>query len=33
MRLPHRVCASCGVYNGKMEVVKKEKKTDDQEPK
>ncbi|HOW89475.1 MAG TPA: 50S ribosomal protein L32 [Elusimicrobiales bacterium] len=33
LRLPHRVCASCGAYNGKIEVARKEKKTDEQEPK
>jgi large subunit ribosomal protein L32 len=33
MRLPHRVCAACGTYNGKIEVVRKEKKGDDQGPK
>ena len=33
MRLPHRVCAACGTYNGKIEVVRKEKKKDDQNPK
>jgi len=25
--LPHRVCSSCGYYNGKAVIVKKEKKT------
>jgi len=26
MHLPHRVCPSCGFYNGKLEVPRKEKK-------
>ena len=26
---PHRVCPSCGVYNGKLEVAKKVKKTEE----
>ena len=29
LRLPHRVCPSCGVYNGKLEVAKKVKKTEE----
>jgi hypothetical protein len=31
MRLPHRVCASCGTYNGKLEVPRKEKKKDEEQ--
>ena len=31
MHLPHRVCPSCGFYNGKLEVPKKEKKTEGEE--
>ena len=33
MRVPHRVCAACGAYNGKIELPRKEKKRDEQEQK
>ncbi|MBU2574414.1 MAG: 50S ribosomal protein L32 [Elusimicrobia bacterium] len=34
LRLPHRVCPACGVYNGKIEAPKKESKKDEgQKPK
>jgi large subunit ribosomal protein L32 len=29
LRLPHRVCPSCGFYNGKLEVARKVKKTEE----
>ncbi|MDT8287325.1 MAG: 50S ribosomal protein L32 [Elusimicrobiales bacterium] len=31
MRLPHRVCSSCGSYNGKLEVPRKEKKKEEEQ--
>jgi len=33
MHLPHRVCAACGFYNGRLEVPKKEKKKEGGEQK
>lgn len=31
MRLPHRVCPSCGSYNGKVELPRKEKKKEEEQ--
>ncbi|HBA59938.1 MAG TPA: 50S ribosomal protein L32 [Elusimicrobia bacterium] len=33
LRIPHRVCPSCGFYNGKLEVAKKAPKQEEGEEK